>query len=998
MKDVGTTFMRAVFVLIAAMGLSVFAQAQQRVTGKVSDTTGEPIIGASVIVKGTTNGTVTNVNGDFTLNAQPGATLEISFVGYETQTVKAGPGPINVVLKEDTELLEEVIVVGYGTMKKSDLTGSATSLKSEAITSVIASNPIESLQGKSAGVAVFTNNKPGETPTIRVRGSSSINASNDPLFVVDGFPLVDADMTDINPADIESMEILKDASSTAIYGSRGANGVVMITTKSGARDTKNLTVSLQAGVQMRSRLVNMITGQDWLDYSGYDAPSDGKYTDWQREIINKTAITQNYNVTFDGGNKGTQYMLSFGYYNQDGLIDKQGFEKFSIHNNITHKYNSWLTVGSNVQVTISKQDVDEGALNELFRCGYPTEPVYNEDGSYNVIQASDLFNPIADIAATTSWVKSTRIIGNFFAQVDFNKHLSYKVSVGYDSKYSRNYMFKTTEESEKLVTLSEYAQGEQGWAKTRSKLMDHVVTYKNQWGGHRLTVTGVYSYQDYRYEDINVASQSFSNDLLGAWSISGVELTSQTSDVYSNKVISFAGRLSYAYNDKYLLTATARYDGSSRFGENNKWGLFPSVGIAWRATQEEFLKDNNILTDLKIRASYGITGNQEIGNYNSLSQLSTSTSTAYTDGTNSIVGYAETVGNANLKWERTQQIDLGFDLSLWDRINVNFDYYNRITKDLLYEVPIPSSSGYSTVMDNVGKVKNHGIELTIGANIWKNKDWSIDASFNMTYTKNEIKALYSGADRVEVTVSGSGVGQILQVGNPVNGVWGRKSLGIIKTQEQLTAYQEAVPTYGATLELGDEMFEDLDGDGSISSDDFICFGSIEPKIYYGFNLNVKYKKLSLSVYGQGATKYASITGAEDYYTNGTAWAVGYANLNNYLIYADNQVAGTHYIPSKEAYDDFWSTSNPDGNHPRDGSTGWLSDRTNADWHYFILKNIQLSYDFSELIGIKTLKNLTFNVNLQNFFTSATTNGYNPENGDVSNPWSKTIMFGLSAKF
>ena len=340
-NHVNTTFTKKIFLLLLVLGVSVFTYAQQKITGTVTDQTGEAIIGASVVVKGTTNGTVTDFDGNFTLNAPAKSVLVISYVGYVTQNVTAGTAPLKIVLKEDTELLDEVVVVGYGTMKKSDLTGSATQLKTDAITATIASSPLASLQGKSSGVAVFTSNQPGAAPTIRVRGTGSINASNEPLYVVDGFPLMDGDLNDINPADIESMEVLKDASSTAIYGSRGANGVIMITTKKGTQGTKNCTVNLNTGIQMRDRLVDLITGQDWLDYTGQQAPANGIYTDWQREIIQKTAFTQDYSVTFDGNSNGTSYMLSAGYYDQEGLIEAQGYEKYSIHNNLQHKFNSW---------------------------------------------------------------------------------------------------------------------------------------------------------------------------------------------------------------------------------------------------------------------------------------------------------------------------------------------------------------------------------------------------------------------------------------------------------------------------------------------------------------------------------------------------------------------------------------------------------------------------------------------------------------------------------
>ena len=994
-NHVNTTCIQKLLMLCILMGISVFTYAQQKITGNVKDTSGEPIIGASVVVKGTSIGTITDYDGNFNLNAPANSTLVVSYVGYITQSVKASSTPIAIVMQEDNELLDEVIVVGYGTMKKSDLTGSATQLKTEAITSTIASSPLTALQGKSSGVAVFTNNKPGETPTIRIRGTGSINSSSDPLYVVDGFPLMDGDLNDINPADIESMEVLKDASSTAIYGSRGANGVIMITTKKGSKGTKNVSVNLSTGIQIRDRLMNLITGQDFLDYTGQEAPANGKWTNWQKEIIQPTALTQDYNVTFDGGTNNTNYMISAGYYDQDGLIENQGYEKYSVHSNLTHKFNSWLTVGSSIQFTNSTQNVFDNAVGDISRGGYPNQPVKNEDGSWNIISGSGcIFNPVADIAAITDRYKRQRFLGNFYAEVTFNEHLSYKLSIGYDTKNTRRYYYAGTQTAANISKDATSGTGTNAWNKNRSKLMDNIVTYKNQWGAHRLTVTGVYSYQDYKYEDIDVSSGAFDNDLLGAWKIDGKELSDWSSNIYSNKLISFTGRVNYAYNDKYLLTATARYDGSSRFGANNKWGLFPSVGLAWRVSEEGFLKDNKVITNLKIRGSWGITGNQEIGNYQSLPQLSTSADNSYSDGTIALPGYGETVGNPNLKWERTTQFDLGFDISLWDRLHMNFDYYKRITRDLLYNTPIPSSSGFKNVMSNVGEVGNHGVEFTISGDIYQDKDWAIDASFNVTYNTNKIRALYDDVERVASNPGNTGIARILQVGHPVNSVWARKSLGIIKTQEQLDEYLAKVPGEAGRAEIGAEMYEDVDNSGSIDVDDFVCLGSTEPKYYYGFSVGVKYKDFKLNIYGQGATDYASALGAED----GFASAIGYANNGNYAFNADNQIAGQSYIPTKEAYSKWWSESNPNGTYPKAGTVNYFSTRTNANWYYFILKNIQLSYDFTSLLGIKTVKKLTFNVNLQNFFTASTTRGYNPENGDISNPWAKTIMFGINAKF
>ena len=992
-------------------------QKSMHVRGIVRDAQGEALIGVSVVPSDATKqGVITNFEGKYDVIVKGGTSLTFSYVGYKSKTVTVKPGgTYDITLDEDNNDMDEVVVVGYGTMKKSDLTGSTTSLRNEAITSVMAANPIEALQGKSTGVAVFTNNQPGEAPTLRIRGSASINAGTDPLYVVDGFALTDGDMNDINPADIESMEVLKDASATAIYGSRGANGVVMITTKKGSKGKHNISVHANMGVQLRSRLIETISGQDFVNYinaankaqggaepfpNGYS----GQFYDWQKGVIKSSAITQDYGLTLDGMSGDTRYMFSAGYYNQDGLLDSQGYEKFSLHSNLEHKFNKWFTIGSNMQLTTSRQDImTDPILNDIFRSGWPTDQPYKEDGSYNIVQHGEVFNPFADIAATSDYNKNLRFIGNFFAQVNFSEHFNYRLNIGYDTKTSNRYQFLSSQTAKGIQSGSTTSSGMHKWSRQESRLMDNILTYSNQWGDHRMSLTGVYSWQDYKY-NYSQMSGVFSNDALGANDFSGADQSSikVASDKYSNRLISWTARGTYAYKDRYLFTATIRFDGSSRFGADSKWGTFPSVGFAWRASEENFLKDNKTVTDLKLRVSYGVTGNQEIGNYQSLARLATSTSNAnYSDGTNSISGFYEEVGNSKLKWESTHQLDLGFDLSLFDRLHLNFDYYNRQTKDLLYSVPIPSTSGYSNVLSNVGEVSNHGFEIAANVDAYKSKDWKVTVGANFTYNTNKIKKLYDGADRITVYdgTSSTGIARVLEVGQPVNGVYSYHSLGIIKSQEQLDAYLEKMPNLKGLVGVGSEMYEDVNGDGKLSIEDTKCIGSIEPKYFYGFNVGVQWKEFKLQVYGQGAFKYASMAGSENYYNNDTKWSIGYQDTGNYSMWVDNSVKNQLGVPSVDGYSKMWSESNPNGTAPAAGAKGVvLSDRTNADWAYFILKNIQLSYDFSKLIKWNYIKGLVLNVNLQNFFTSANHPGYNPENGDVSNPYGKTVMFGVNVKF
>ena len=991
-------------------------QQANKVTGIVKDANGEPIIGANVTVKGQSIGTITDIDGRFVLDAPKDAVLQITYIGYVSQEVKvSGKKEINVVLKEDTETLDEVVVIGYGTAKKSDLTGATTQIKPEALTSSVVGNALESLQGKAAGVAVFNDNKPGASPSIRVRGSGSITASNEPLYVVDGFPLMDGNISDLNPSDIESMEILKDASSTAIYGSRGANGIVMITTKKGKSGTKNLSVNTSVGVQMPGRLANLISGEDFISFmnAGYknqgsnipfsDIPSTYTTdTNWEKEILENSSLLQDYSITFDGSSNKTNYMLSTGFYNQEGLLKAQNYQKYTFHGNLQHSFNKWLTVGANTQFTYSIQDVFDSALIDIYRYGWPTENVKNEDDTYNISSMHNTYilypwNPVLDMNETTTQFTTNRFLGTLFAEMQLMKDLKYRLNLGVDLKNTRKYNYVGSESAVNKASGLK-GNGYNNWNKGFSKVMENILTYNHTWNKHRLTATAVYSWQDFTYEDINLSGSGFENDLTGAWSMGLADKSSVSwgTNKYSNKLISFTGRVSYVYDDKYLLTATSRWDGSSRFGANNKWGYFPSVGLGWRLSQESFLKENKVITNLKIRGSFGITGNQEIGNYKSLAQL---TGSNYTDGSSVIYGFKESIGNGDLKWERTTQFDLGFDLSLWNRMDIAFDYYTRNTNDLLYNVPIPSTSGYSSILSNIGKVTNKGWELSVGGNIMQNKDFNLYASVNVTYNQNKIKELYGGVDEVAVRYEAGGLARVLKVGNSVDAIYARHSLGIIKTQEQLDEYKKKVPNTAANAQLGDEMYEDIDGDGSISSNDYVCLGSVQPKYFYGLNLSMEYKGFGLSVYGQGGHKYASIAGAEDYYANNSAWAMSYANLTSYLLYGENQISNNVYIPTQYAYEHMWSPENPNGNYPTAGAHDvYLSDRTNANWRYFILRNIQFNYDLAPLLNIKSVKSLKVNLNFQNFVTFANHRGYNPINGDTSNPWAKSIILGINAKF
>ena len=560
-------------------------QTENKIKGVVKDTNGEPIIGANITVKGQSIGTITDIDGRFILEASTNALLQVTYIGYVSQELQVNNRKeITIILQEDAKALEEVVVIGYGTAKKSDLTGSTAQIKPEALTASVVGNALESLQGKAAGVAVFNDNKPGASPSIRVRGSGSITASNEPLYVVDGFPLMDGNISDLNPSDIESMEILKDASSTAIYGSRGANGVVMITTKKGKSGTKNLSVNTSVGVQIPGRLANLISGEDFINFMNAGYKNQGSNvpfpnnpstyatdTNWEKEILENSSLLQDYSITFDGSSNKTNYMLSTGFYNQEGLLKAQNYQKYTFHGNLQHSFNKWLTIGANTQFTYSIQDVFDSALIDIYRYGWPTEKIKDEDGAYNIASMHNTYmlypwNPVLDMNETTTRFTTNRFLGSLFAEMQLTKDLKYRLSLGIDLKNTRKYNYVSSESAiNKASGLK--GNGYNNWDKRFSKVMENILTYNHTWNKHRLTATAVYSWQDFTYEDINLSGSGFENDQTGAWSMGLADKSSVSwaTNKYSNKLISFTGRVSYVYDDKYLLTATSRWDGSSLF-------------------------------------------------------------------------------------------------------------------------------------------------------------------------------------------------------------------------------------------------------------------------------------------------------------------------------------------------------------------------------------------------------------------------------------------------
>ena len=968
------------------------------VTGQVIDDilkTGVP--GANVYIKSTTLGTVTDVDGKYIIDVPAeGSVLVFSSLGYtDEERIVDKSTNIDIRLTPSFESLEEVVVVGYGTINKKDLTGSISKVKGEDIAIVSGANPIQALQGRAAGVAITTDNRPGEEPTIRIRGSGSITAGNDPLIVVDGFPLVDWNLNDFNPNDIESVDILKDASATAIYGSRGANGVIMITTKKGVAGLNNLTINSYYGVQTPARLVEMINRDEFIsfindaysysrgqpvyrDTTGFFAPENN--TNWQEEIILDNSSVQEHSLTFSGGNESTTYMISSGLFSQDGLISNSGHKRINARTNLQHEFNNWLTVGTHIHTSRSEKELNDGSLVNIFRWGWPTMPITNDDDTWyyasldpqHAPYVEGNWNPVADRNELTNRLSADRLLGDIYAEIKLAEGLTWRSNFGTDISNGKKYYYASSNHS---AGMSSSGKAEQEFLRKTTRITENILTYSKTTEIHRLTLTGVYSYQDYMYESMKLNGTGFPTDLTGAnnMELMNSESVNYESDKYSSKLSSWTTRAVYALQDKYILTATGRYDGSSRFGENNKWAFFPSVGLGWRINEEPFMSDIDQISNLKIHTSFGITGNQEIDNYASLPRLN---DVNYVYGDSPILGFKEGLGNPDLKWEKTAQFDIGLDVAFFNRVNLVFAYYKRNTTDLLYKVPIPTTSGFSSMLQNIGEVENAGFEFSADARLIDSEfKWNI--GFNLSKNKNLVIELYGDVDRIRVSES-QGIAEFLIVGEPVNSVWARESKGIIKTQQQLDSYSHI----RSNAQLGEEMYADNEADSSINSDDYINIGTTEPDFFYGISTSLHYKGFTLDIYAQGAAGIAS-------------------RATDYLIYGDNQIQNRNYIPSKYAYDHMWSENNTNGDFPRAGAQEvYLSDRTNGNRSYFIIKNIRLSYNLKSSIlnNSNWVKDITVFANLQNFVSYSNFRGYNPENGDIEYPLAKAAIIGINANF
>ncbi|WP_026210188.1 SusC/RagA family TonB-linked outer membrane protein [Flexithrix dorotheae] len=937
-----------------------------------------PLPGVSVIIKGTSTGTTTDLDGKFSLNVEESSVLSFSYIGFETQEIEVGNrSTFNITLKPDLAQLDEVVVVGYGTVKKSDLTGSVSSVKSEDLTAYPAIGTVQALQGRAAGVQITSNNgEPGASYKVRVRGGTSINASSDPIYVVDGF--VGAALPP--PEDIESIEVLKDASATAIYGSRGANGVIMVTTKRGKAGKTNVDFNASYSVQNEINRLELLKPDDFVNYiqEASDNPnftSLGSNTDWQ-DVIFQPGNIQNYQLGLSGGSDNVNYYVSGTLYDQKGIIINSGYKRYSVTSNIDIKASEKFKFGLNLfarrtdKEGARTQEGSGGANNSgvvaaAFKMG-PDQPIRNSNGVYTLARLSDPHDNAYAIA--TEYVNENvtdRFQGNLYGEYDIFKDLKFRLTLGASSDNGRT--------GEYTPTVLQGGAGVGGDGRINSYknsllLNENYLTYNKDIGNHNFSVMAGYSYQKSRNESWGGRGQGFPTDAGLYWNLDGSAVwQSPNSNLNEWELSSWYGRVNYNFNSKYLLTFNARYDGSSVFSEGKKWAFFPSGAFAWNMKEENFMNGLDVVSNWKWRVSYGLTGNRAIGPYQTLAQLSPVLTVQNGAPVNAVA--PTSVANRDLSWETTAQFDIGIDVGLLeDRINIIMDYYAMETSDLLFSVPLPEYSGYGSQLKNIGKVENKGFEFTLSSrNLVGEFKWNMD--FNISANRNKVLELPNGGIDIQYAsgpghMVGLGNTQILREGEPVGSFFGWIYDGPYQDGDEI------LPGGGFETEVGGEKYRDIDGtkdengdltgvpDGQLNADDRTIIGDPNPNFIWGFNNDFSYKGFDLNIFFQASQ-------GNDIYSYTLMELDLMAGRNNATTAALNR----------------WTPQNTNTDVPK--AFGGRSRRASTRWIYdgsFVrLKNLALGYNFptqiTEKMGIRKFR---LYVSAQNILTFTDYEGYDPE--------------------
>ncbi|MBD0726527.1 SusC/RagA family TonB-linked outer membrane protein [Flavobacterium sp. L1I52] len=976
---------------------------------------GQPLPGATVLIKGTTKATSTDIDGKYIISASAQNVLVFSYIGYATKEVPvANKKQIDVVLETDNKL-DEVVVIGYGAQRKSDLTGSVSSVSAKDITAVPVSRVDQALQGRASGVQVTQNSgAPGASTSIRVRGGNSITGSNEPLWVIDGIIVGNNyDLNNLNSNDIKSIEILKDASSIAIYGSRGANGVVLVTTKNGSGSGGGKP-QVSAGVYTSTQLVpkrpKFLSQAEQIEYTNEDArfrgvaepfPGDpSSYPDNDYfDLLLKPSPIFNADVSISGAseNGNVTYYNSLNFFNQDGLIENSGIEKYIFRSNIDFKLSKKLKAGFRVNYSRIIQDngvVDYGSLLNIL----PTQPIYNADGSYNGFNdviGAPFNNPVATAKLDTDQTTSNNLLGTVYLEYTPIPNLIIRSTFNPDISNSKRNEFNSSQRPDFLSV------GETGNAKVTAVSSfgwnnENTIQYSTQFNDkHDLTVLGGASFQKYTSEAFSAQAFGITTDAVGFNNLGlGTDPSRNIiASSYPNpfQLVSFFGRANYTYKDKYLLTLVGRYDGTSVFAQGNQWGFYPSIAGAWKVSEEDFMQDQNVFHDLKLRASYGQAGNQAIGAYATKAILVEANTTL-----NGIQQPGLTLGrpaNPNLGWETTTSFDMALEASfLKGRIFTEFNYYHKKTTDLLLDVTIPRQTGFTSQLQNVGALQNKGWEFLLKSTNIQNSNFNWNSTLTLSSNKNKVLDL-GGKQFIDVVVDqilGAGNLRIIK-GETVPVFTGVRYLGTWKSQEEIDASGLA----SGTQVVGGPKFEDLNKDGIISNEDNVVLGSPFPDLIFGFENNISYKNFDLSFYFQGTV------GNEVY---------NLRSRGNYFTRGEN--------PKFAEIANRWTPDNPTSDVPRAGSDGVTAIPSNSkdveDGSHLRLKNVRLAYNFPvDKMGFKGVKNMSVYVSGTNLLLLSNFRLIDPEtsrfgknglgniaqgfsNGEYPN--AKVLSLGLNVTF
>lgn len=988
---------------------------QDQVTGVVRDASGNPLEGVSVLVRGTSRGGATDASGRFQIEAKSGEVLVFRNVGYLAREITVGGQPsIDVVLEEETADLQEVVVVGYGNQQKKDVTGSIAPISMSNVRGQSIASLDQGLSGQVSGVNVSTSNgTPGGGPRIQVRGIGAIGAGSEPLYVIDGFPVPSSSgqqsnpMSSLNPQDIESMTVLKDASATAIYGSRGANGVVMITTRRGSTGKPQIQVTASSGLQevpqkgrpdlmngrefarfRKEAIEDRIRFEEGREPTLEDIPEVyrnpdliGEGTDWY-DAVTRVAPMSDIGVSISGGTDKIRTFVSAGFFNQEGVMLNTKFDRFSLRANMDADITDRFKVGVNLapSMTFLRGGVRGQGRDEGFEIANPIPPAYNPDGSYNdFIESPGTFgipNPIMVLNETVNKASRTRILMNTFGEYEIVKNLKFKSSFNVDFEDGDSQYFRPSTLGNQNARPPSVPSGNYGSVKYLNWLNENTLTYDyNSDTGHSLSGLIGYTVQSQKVHNNTFNGEQFPDDDIESLN-AAARITMGGIDISDWALISYLARVNYSFASKYLITATVRTDGSSRFGANNRWGTFPSFALGWRLSEENFLKNSTWIDELKLRASYGFTGNFNIGNYSYMSNIGTRDYVF--NGTLGSGRVMTTLANPNLGWERMRELNLGIDFNFLDnRVNLTADFYNRNTQDLLLNVEIPQSSGFGTVTENRGDVRNRGVELgVLSHNIVSNNfDWS--TNFNISFNRNKVIALGRSDDPIYSGQSSEGnPTNITRIGSPVGMIIGYVYEGIYQNEADLQNY----PAFPGAIP-GNMRFRDVNGDGEITPfQDFDVIGNPYPDFNWGITNTFRYKNLDLRVLVVGAVG-AEMLRATNFYT-GNIDGVFNVNRNVMDRWRSPEQPGNGLVP----------TTNGTGRGRvmyRDTHSLWI-EKTDYAW----IKNITLGYNLpAGMMGNRWINSLRVYATVQNALLFTGYSG-NPEGTNYNRPDTGALVPGI----